>query len=176
VNVDEADVGKVRAGQKATFVVSAYPNRTYEASITQVRYGSPTVSGVVTYETVLKVDNADLSLRPGMTATADIQVQTVENALLLPNAALRFTPPVEEAKTSGSLLGSLLPRPPGSPDKKVEENGAGQKSKKVWQLKDGQLTPISVLTGVTDGTYTEIVEGGLVPGDAMVVDVALGSK
>ena len=75
VNIDEADVGKVKEGQKATFSVSAYPNRTFSAQITQARFGSSTTSGVVTYETVLKVDNRDLSLRPGMTATADIIVQ-----------------------------------------------------------------------------------------------------
>ena len=75
VNVDEADIGKIREGQKAAFTVAAYPNRTFTARITQARYGSSTTSGVVTYETILKVSNPDLSLRPGMTATADITVK-----------------------------------------------------------------------------------------------------
>jgi len=95
VNVDEADIGKVQEGQEANFSVAAYPNRTFEARITQARYGSSTTSGVVTYETVLKVNNSDLSLRPGMTATADITVNKVENAILIPSVALRFTPPVD---------------------------------------------------------------------------------
>ena len=90
VYVDEADVGRVKEGQPATFTVDAYPNRIFQARIAQVRYGSKTVSGVVTYETVLTLDNADLSLRPGMTATAVITVQKVENGVLVPNAALRF--------------------------------------------------------------------------------------
>jgi len=88
VDVDEADVGQVKEGQEATFSVSAYTNRTFQARIIQTRYGSKTVEGVVTYETVLKVDNSDLSLRPGMTATADITVKKVENALLVPSAAV----------------------------------------------------------------------------------------
>ncbi len=89
---NEADVGRVNEGQPATFTVDAYPNHLFQARIAQVRYGSKTVSGVVTYETVLSLDNADLSLRPGMTATAVITVKRVENCLLVPNAALRFAP------------------------------------------------------------------------------------
>ncbi len=113
MNVDEADIGNVREGQEATFSVAAYPNGTFEARITQARFGSSTTSGVVTYETVLKVNNSDLSLRPGMTATAEITVKKVENAILVPSTALRFTPPVqEEKKPSAGLVGSLLPRPP----------------------------------------------------------------
>jgi HlyD family secretion protein len=96
VNVDEADVGKIREGQKSTFSVAGYPNRTFAAQITQARFGSSITSGVVTYETVLKVNNSDLALRPGMTATADIVVEMVKNVLLVPGAALRFAPPVQE--------------------------------------------------------------------------------
>ena len=94
VDVDEADVGQVHAGQTARFTVDAYPDRNFDAKVTQVRYGSQTVSGVVTYKTILKVDNRDLLLRPGMTATAHIMVNEDKNALLVPNAALRFSPPV----------------------------------------------------------------------------------
>ena len=114
VNVDEADVGKVREGQKAVFNVSAYPNRNFEARITQARFASTTTSGVVTYETVLKVNNSDLSLRPGMTATADITVKKVDDAILVPSSALRFTPPVQQkANSATGLVGALLPHPPG---------------------------------------------------------------
>ncbi|MBN1422380.1 MAG: efflux RND transporter periplasmic adaptor subunit, partial [Planctomycetes bacterium] len=95
VDVDEADIGKVKEGQDATFQVDAYPDRTFKGKITQVRFGSKTVDGVVTYETVLDVDNSDLSLRPGMTATAEITVQRIEGAVLVPSAALRFSPPAE---------------------------------------------------------------------------------
>jgi len=176
VNVDEADIGKVQEGQKATFSVAGYPDRIFEARITQARFGSSTTSGVVTYETVLKVNNSDLSLRPGMTATADITVKKVENAILIPTVALRFTPPVqeeekkEEKKSSGSLVGSLLPRPPRSAPKQGEDVSANKKQQRVWTLKDGQLSAIPVTIGSTDGSMTEVVAGDIKPGMALVVD------
>ncbi len=176
VNVDEADIGKVQEGQKATFSVAGYPDRIFEARITQARFGSSTTSGVVTYETVLKVNNSDLSLRPGMTATADITVKKVENAILIPTVALRFTPPVqeeekkEEKKSSGSLVGSLLPRPPRSASKQGEDVSANKKQQRVWTLKDGQLSAIPVTIGSTDGSMTEVVAGDIKPGMALVVD------
>jgi HlyD family secretion protein len=173
VNVDEADIGKVQEGQEAAFSVAAYPNRTFEARITQARYGSSTTSGVVTYETVLKVNNSDLSLRPGMTATADITVKKVENAILIPSAALRFTPPVQEEKTSSTgLVGSLLPRPPRSTSKQGEDVSANKKQQRVWTLTDGQLSAIPVTIGSTDGRMTEVVSGDIKPGMALVVDTA----
>jgi HlyD family secretion protein len=171
VNVDEADIGMVREGQKATFSVAGYPNRTFEARITQARFGSSTTSGVVTYETVLKVNNSDLSLRPGMTATADITVKKIENAILVPSTALRFTPPVqEEKKPSTGLVGSLLPRPPSSASKQGGDVSANKKEQCVWTLKDGQLSAIPVTIGSTDGSMTEIVDGDIKPGMAVVVD------
>ena len=88
VDVDEADIGSIQEGQSATFSVAAYPNRAFDARIIQARFASTTTSGVVTYETVLKVDNPDLLLRPGMTATADIVVKRAENSILVPSAAL----------------------------------------------------------------------------------------
>ncbi|MGR8936138.1 MAG: efflux RND transporter periplasmic adaptor subunit, partial [Gammaproteobacteria bacterium] len=115
VDVDEADVGMVKPGQHARFTVDAYPERSFPAEITQVRYGSETVDGVVTYKTVLQVDNSSLSLRPGMTATALITVDEKQDVLLVPNSVLRFTPPAEAPqKTGGGFLRALLPRPPRS--------------------------------------------------------------
>jgi HlyD family secretion protein len=115
VQVDEADVGKVAAGQTAEFTVDAYPNRRFPATITLLRYVPQTVEGVVTYEAQLSVDNSELLLRPGMTATAEIAVQENEKALLVPNAALRFSPPQRMAAPSdsgGSLVARLMWRPP----------------------------------------------------------------
>lgn len=114
VDVDEADVGAVKDGQQATFSVDAYPNRIFSATITQVRFGAEETDGVVTYKTVLKVENPDLLLRPGMTATANIIVQRDEKQLLVPNTALRFTPPQPPAIQADkkSLLGRLMPGPP----------------------------------------------------------------
>lgn len=177
VNVDEADIGKVEEGQKATFTVAAYPDRTFEARITQARFGSSTTSGVVTYETVLKVNNTDLFLRPGMTATADITVKNIENTILVPSAALRFTPPVqEEKKPSTGLVGSLLPRPPSSAFKKGENTSGSKKQQRVFVLNDGKLVAVPVTVGSTDGNMTEIVGGGIKPGMAVVVDVISAGK
>jgi len=172
VDVDEADVGQIQEGQKATFTVDAYPNRTFQAQITQARFGSKTVEGVVTYETVLKVDNSDLSLRPGMTATADITVKKVQSVILVPGGALRFTPPVQdEEKPSGSLVGSLLPRPPRPASKQREDMNTNKKQQRVWTLKDGQATAIPVTIGLTDGIMTEVVAGDVEPGMALIVDL-----
>jgi HlyD family secretion protein len=164
----------VQEGQDAIFTVAAYPHRTFEARITQVRYGSSTTSGVVTYETVLKVDNSDLSLRPGMTATADITVEKIEDAVLAPTVALRFSPPMEEQKKgkkpSGGLVGSLFPRPPRSGQEHGGEIPTDKKEQHVWIIRDGKLSAVPVTTGATDGTMTEIVAGGIEPGTALVVD------
>ena len=179
VNVDEADVGQIQEGQKATFSVAAYPNRTFEARIVQARYGSSTTSGVVTYETVLKVDNSDLVLRPGMTATADIVIKKIQNALLIPSAALRFTPPVQtekdEKKTSSGLVGAILPRPPAS---KVQQTTdiAGKQEKRVWTLNNGKLSPVAVTIGSSNDGMTEVVAGDIQPGTAVVVDTMTAAK
>jgi HlyD family secretion protein len=107
VDVDEADVGQVRAGQGATFTVDAYPDVTFEAQVAAVRFASEKTEGVVTYKAILYVDNPELLLRPGMTATADIAVTEVEDAVLVPNAALRFAPVAEpEAQPRDGLMRS----------------------------------------------------------------------
>lgn len=172
VNVDEADIGKVRAGQNATFSVSAYPNRTFQAQITQVHYASTTSSGVVTYETVLKLDNSDLSLRPGMTATADITVRKLVNAVLVPEKALRFTPPTqEEEKSTVRLIDSLLPHPPRPQSKQREDMASDKQRQNVWTWKDGQLLAIPVTIGLTNGTLAEVVDGNIKPGMDVAVDL-----
>jgi HlyD family secretion protein len=170
VDVDEADVGQIQEGQTATFSVAAYPNRTYDAQIVQARFGSTTTSGVVTYETVLKVDNRDLSLRPGMTATADIVVKRVEKAVLAPSVALRYTPPVQqEKKSSNGLISTLLPHPPVSGTQQPED-AATKKQQRVWTLRDGRLAAVPVTVGATNGAMTEILAGEIQPGMAVVVD------
>ncbi|MYM92143.1 HlyD family efflux transporter periplasmic adaptor subunit, partial [Rugamonas sp. FT82W] len=112
VNVDEADVGAVQAGQQAGFTVSAYAERSYPATVTRVSYGSTITENVVTYVAYLDVDNADLSLRPGMTATAVIRAAQHDNVLLIPNSALRFTPGDAGAAASSGLVSRLMPRLP----------------------------------------------------------------
>ena len=169
VAVDEADVGRIAEGQAARFTVDAWPERSFPARITQVRYAPRTVEGVVTYETVLTVDNADLALRPGMTATAMITVQELHDAVLLPNAALRFTPPQDEAVQSRprGAFGMLFPRPPRDPRRSNTLQSIGQK---VWVLLDGTPHAIAVKTGATDGRRTELLSGEPNPGQALLVD------
>lgn len=172
VDVDEAAISQVKEGQEATFTVDAYLNRTFRARILQARFGSKTTSGVVTYKAILSVDNSDLSLRPGMTATACITVKKVENALLVANTALRFTPPVKKKKKSFEGLDKmLLPTPPGQ--SKVQERDDRNKdgSHRVWEVKDGLLVPIAVTLGATDETWTQILTGDLEPGMALAIDV-----
>ncbi|MEJ2688499.1 MAG: efflux RND transporter periplasmic adaptor subunit [Deltaproteobacteria bacterium] len=175
VDVDEADVGRVKEGQAAVFTVDAYPGRRFPAKISQVRYGSKTVDGVVTYETLLAVDNSDLSLRPGMTATANITVQQVHDALLVPNAALRFVPPTRPSgngsqQRGGSILSRLFPRPRHN-NREVKRSTTGDKeSQQVWMVRGEKLVPIPVTTGATDGAMTEITGGNLQIGQAVVVD------
>lgn len=175
VDVDEADVGQISEGQTAHFTVDAYPDRTYSARITQVRFGPRTVEGVVTYETVMRVDNSDLSLRPGMTATADIIVNKIENALLVPNAALRFAPQNQtiEAEKVG-FIDKLIPRRRRRPSSNSGSRAAKDQGSRVWVLtKDSKepVKPLPVKTGHTDGIHTEIVDGPLEPGQQVVVSM-----
>ena len=173
VAVDEADVGQVRDGQQATFTVDAYPDRIFPARITQVRYGSQAVEGVITYLTVLNVDNSDLTLRPGMTATADIIVAEIKNALLVPNAALRFAPAQQEKKaetsSGGSLLNKLFPRRPETRTQRGENN-KDKKQQKVWTLRGNQPVAVPITTGATSGTMTEVVSGEVSPGMQLIVE------
>lgn len=178
VDVDEADIGQVREGQEAFFSVDAYPNRDFQAKIIQIRYGSQTVQGVVTYETVLKVDNTDLSLRPGMTATAEITVNKVENALLIPNNALRFSPPQQPQQMEGrprSLLGAIMPRPPMN-DTQRDTESDNKTEKEVWTLVENVLTPINITVGVSDGIMTEVIKGDIKPGTELVTDTLMSQR
>jgi HlyD family secretion protein len=134
-----------------------------------VRFAPRTVEGVVTYETVLAVDNTDLALRPGMTATAVITVQELQDALLVPNAALRFTPPVTEAAQprQRGAFGMIFPRPPMGQRRSNADKNDGQK---VWVLRDAEPEAVPVKTGASDGMFTELQSGELHPGVQVVVD------
>jgi HlyD family secretion protein len=160
-------------GQEADVYGGRAPDRTFPARITQVRYGSQTVEGVVTYKTVLKVDNSSLALRPGMTATAVITVNKRDNVVLVPNAAVRFVPTVKGAAGSsrgGGLVGMLLPRPPGMNDNKTEEPDTKKKEQQVWTVRAGQLASLSFTKGLSDGQQTEVVSGQVEPGMELVTE------
>jgi HlyD family secretion protein len=171
--VDEADVGQVKEGQTAVFTVDAFPDRKFPARVKQARFAPRTENNVVTYETILEVDNTDMLLRPGMTATAFITVNSVANAVLIPNAALRFSPPQDKSQKQDSggntLLASLLNRrPPG--------NNMRQKQQKqdemptIWKVDGESLACVPVKLGVTDGMMTQIVEGDVEPGAVIATD------
>jgi HlyD family secretion protein len=152
--------------------VDAYPDRDFPATLTQVRYAPETVDGVVTYGTLLSLDNADLSLRPGMTATAEILVREEHDAVLVPNAALRFNPPkADAAKAGGGLVAMLLPRRPPSPKRAPEADRRTGKGGKVWILREGAPTQVEVRAGATDGVSTQILDDVLAPGTEVLVDV-----
>ena len=170
VNVDEADVGAVQVGQKASFTVSAYPSRKYPATITRVAFGSTTTENVVTYITYLDVDNTDLSLRPGMTASSTITSTERKDVLLVPNTSLRFTPAAAgaaAAKSGGGIVSSLLPRMPGGARKSAGGSGS---TRQVWVLRENAPVAVTVTTGISDGHMTEIVGGELQAGMQVITD------
>ncbi|MEE4303985.1 MAG: efflux RND transporter periplasmic adaptor subunit [Wenzhouxiangella sp.] len=158
VSVDEADVGLIEAGQPASFTVDAWPGREFEAHVLRVFLYPNIESNVVTYTTVLDVDNSDESLLPGMTATATVTTGTREDIVRIPNAALRFQPPAEQAG------GGMLSGPPG-----MMSSPSGATGSAVWLLRDGQPERVPVRTGHTDGLYTELLGGAVSVGDRVIV-------
>jgi HlyD family secretion protein len=181
VNVDEADVGSVAVGQKATFTVSAYPGRNYPATVTRVAYGSTTTDNVVTYVTYLDVDNSDLSLRPGMTATATIVATSHSDVLLVPNTALRFEPAAAEtaapaAKGGGGIVSQLTPRFPRRARSGAADTASTATARQVWVLRDGKAVPVAVTPGISDGRVTEIVSGDLQLGMQVITDQRARAK
>jgi HlyD family secretion protein len=168
VAIDEADVGKVQTGQTATFNVDAYPERSFPAAIETVRFASETVSNVVTYKGILTVDNAELLLRPGMTATANIVVEQVKEAILVPNAALRYTPPRESASRGGGLMSLFRPPRMGRSQRGGEQAQTAKRS--VWVLRNNNPVSVEVETGSTDGQFTAIKSGEITPDDQVITD------
>ena len=175
VSVDEADVGMVKEGQHATFKVDAFPQRSFPATISQVRFAPQTIDGVVTYETLLAVNNEDLALRPGMTATAEIIVQQLQNVLQVPNTALRFQPPKQKSKQKSSLLRQLFSRHPPSSRQASKSNDTA-KEHSVWILRNGQPVKIKLMIGASDGRMTQVTSGKLEAGMQVIVDAAKNGK
>lgn len=171
VAVDEADVGTVKEGQQATFTVDAHPNRKYSAHVTRVAFGSTTSNNVVSYTTTLRVKNEDQSLRPGMTATAEIATTVRENVLLAPNAALRFTPDTSSSIRGRGMLGGLMPGPPREPERQVKTD-----AQQVWLLRDGQPVPVPVAVGPTNGRHTEVSGGNLRAAMQVITDTASAAQ
>jgi HlyD family secretion protein len=151
-NVSEADIGGVKEGQEVEFTVDAYAGRTFEGRVKMVRFAPVTVENVVTYVTVIDVSNPKLELRPGMTANVSIVLDKRENAIAVPNSALRYKP-IEPGSSASS-------GPPSSSRGEGRRGGDGAApAKRVYVLKNGKPEPLEVQTGLTDGIYTEVTEG-----------------
>jgi HlyD family secretion protein len=152
-NVDESDIGNITVGQDVDFVVDAYPDITFEGTVWQVRNAPLTVQNVVTYDVVIKVDNPELKLKPGMTANVSIIIAVKKDVLRIPNAALRFRPSDKE--------GTQTPE---------------KKGPAVWVSAKGQPRRVAVSTGISDGSYTELVSGELIGGQELIVESAGKAK
>lgn len=164
--IDEADIGSVKPGQKAVFTVDAFPERKFDAEIRDLAYASVTTDGVVTYDARLDVDNAELLLRPGMTATVSVVTREAKDVITVPAAAFRFRPPAVQPRASWSLQSMFMPRLPRSGGQRattVSTDG----TRTLYVLENGQPAPVKVKTGSTDGERTEILSG-LDVGDLVV--------
>ncbi|BBI99635.1 RND transporter [Ferrigenium kumadai] len=163
----EADVGGIRIGQTARFSVDAFPNRSFQGTVRQVRLNPTTLQNVVTYDVVIDVDNPEQILMPGMTAYVSIAVAERKDALLVPNAALRFKPANGEQPKKGAATNGVGPKP--KDEKYLSGHPRDAFSGKVYVLKDGKLAPVGVSLGITDNRNTEILGGELKAGDQVVV-------
>lgn len=152
-NVDEADIGRIRTGMDVEFTVDAYPETTFRGKVFQVRNAPITVQNVVTYDVVIKVDNPDLKLKPGMTANVSIIVSTKNNVLRIPKAALRFSP--------RTIVKSRNAKP--------QAKGTG-----VWVLENNSPKRVPVTTGISDSNYSELLSGEIREGQEVIVE-SIGS-
>ena len=176
-SIDEADIGQIKAGQRVTFRVDAYPKDTFHGMVSQVRLDPVVAQNVVSYVTIIDVPNPELKLKPGMTANVTVEVARADNVVRVPNAALRFRPTEEMLP---QIAGSAQPRPndagtvdaarPNRPS--PEGRGRDESIARVWTLQNGQLHPVRVRTGVSDGTVTAIVDGELTESTQVITGVA----
>jgi len=151
-NVSESDIGDLKEGARAVFTVEAFPGRSFDGKVIQVRQAPQSVQNVVTYDVVIGVDNGDMSLKPGMTATTRIIVASREDVLRVPDQALRYAPSaLRRAQTGAAGVGA-------------QRAGRSQ----VWVLRDGTPMPVALKLGLDDDTYTEVSEGDLHPGDQLI--------
>jgi len=155
-NIDEADIGKIRVEQPVEFTVDAYPNITFHGKVSEVRNAPITIQNVVTYDVVVKVDNPELKLKPGMTANVAIILADKNDVLRIPNAAMRFRPAEKGSEKGKDVL---------------TKQGPG-----VWILENKKPKRINVTLGISDGNYTEIISGDLKEGDEVITEETGGGK
>ncbi len=174
-NVDEADIGRVRVGQEATFTVDAYPGEIFRAKVVQIRQAPINVQNVITYDAVIAVSNQDLKLFPGMTANIKILVDRRQNALKIPNAALRFRPPdLREQPRRVAEVGGREGQgmPPGKALPGARSIVKGAEGQTVWVVRDdGKPRSVTVKLGITDGNFSEVTEGDLKEGQDVIIGI-----
>lgn len=155
-NVDEADIGKIKANQPVEFTVDAYPDTTFTGKVSEVRSAPTTIQNVVTYDVVVRVDNPELKLKPGMTANVSIILADKKGVLRISNAALRFRP-IEKGPEKG-------------------KEASVQKGPGIWVLENKKPKRLSVALGISDGNYTEILSGNVKEGDEVIVEATAAGK
>ncbi|PKN66432.1 MAG: efflux RND transporter periplasmic adaptor subunit [Deltaproteobacteria bacterium HGW-Deltaproteobacteria-12] len=160
-SIDEADIGKIKVGQHATFTVDAYPELTFQGKVSVVRNAPITLSNVVTYDAVITVDNTDMKLKPGMTANVSTETAMVHGSLRVPNAALRFKP---------SATGKA------SVNNNEQKGEKAAKGPGVWILENKKPAYVKITTGISDGSYTEVTSGNLNEGQQIILEDASGGK
>ncbi len=171
-NVSESDIGGITEGKEATFTVDAYPGHQFSGTIRQVRLAPINVQNVVTYNVVVNVDNQDLRLKPGMTANVSIVVAQRDAVLKVPNAALRFTPPSTSGQADRTVPGGHSTKEKGAEQTARVGKGSIASTRTVWkQEPTGELEPIRVQTGISDGAVTEILSEELSEGTMVVVGI-----
>jgi HlyD family secretion protein len=179
-NVDEADVGNVTEGQEVTFTVDAFPARRFRGRVHQVRNAPTVVQNVVTYDAVVRIDNKELLLKPGMTANVQFLVNRQENVLTIPNMAIRFKPPdqkneaqellrQEQSRAAPTVGAKRTSRSPGGAG---GGEGRGGRRISIYLLRNGKSEPVEVQLGITDGSKTEVREGELKENDPVIIGVA----
>jgi HlyD family secretion protein len=161
-SIDESDIGRIAPGQRVSFHVDAYPGETFMGTMTQVRLQPTVVQNVTTYSAIIDVPNPQLKLKPGMTATVNVEIARRDDVMRVPSAALRFTPTAETLAAFGQAAEAA-----------VTTRGP---QKRVWTLADGRLAAVPVTVGLADGQFTEITAGELQPGAAVVTNISSASQ
>src|SRR5581483_7974613 len=181
-SVDEADVGNVRQEQPVTFTVDAFPARRFRGKVHQVRNAPTIVQNVVTYDAVVRIDNKDLLLKPGMTANVQFLVSEKEDALTIPNMALRFKPAEEKNESEELLRQEQTRTAPRVGARRTSRPGSGGGSAgrrvrqvKVYVLRGNKAQSIDIEVGITDGTKSEVLSGPLKENDPVIIGMSSGA-
>lgn len=179
-NVDEADVGDIHERQDVTFSVDAFPTRRFKGRVYQVRNAPTVVQNVVTYDAVVRIDNKELLLKPGMTANVQFLISQREDVLTIPNMAIRFKPPQDKNAAQELLREEQRRTAPQAGAKRTSRFGGRSGARvgrqlRIYVLRDSKAQPVPVELGITDGSKTEVRGGDISENDMVIVGMASGS-